>query len=99
MVFAASPLPAFAWTLWAFSTGTPLTAARTLLSISTGALLASTRASGWIPRQQVGAVGVHSRRKLGVEDELAGRVELREVRQDAPADEEIPVSGRLGVAL
>jgi hypothetical protein len=51
------------------------------------------------PRQQVGAVGVHARRELRVEDEVARRAKLREVRQRAPTHDEVAPVGCLGVAL
>src|SRR5450755_609556 len=55
--------------------------------------------SSLAPRQQVGAVSVHTFRELGVEDELPGRVELREVGERSPTHEQIAVARGLGVAL
>jgi len=57
------------------------------------------RLGGWVPGETVGAVGVDAGRELGVEGELARRAELREVRLDAPADEQAAVAEQLGVAL
>src|SRR5580693_9103846 len=94
VVFATLSLPAFARTLWPFSTRTLLTFAGALRAFPAGTRLATAGARR-IPRQQVGAIGVHPRRKLSVEDEVPGRIELRDIRQDAPAHEQIPVAGCL----
>jgi hypothetical protein len=51
------------------------------------------------PPKQVGPVAVDPCRDPRVGDQLPGAVELREVRQRPPADEEAAVGGRLGVAL
>ena len=51
------------------------------------------------PGLHVGAVGVHTDREFGIEDEVAGGVELREVGQGAPADDQVPAPDRLGIAL
>lgn len=51
------------------------------------------------PPKQVGPVAVDPCREPRVVDQLPGAVELREVRQRPPADEEAAVGGRLGVAL
>jgi hypothetical protein len=51
------------------------------------------------PRQPVGAVGVDAGRELGVEQQLPGVAELGEVRQRAPAHEQVAVGRGLGIAL
>lgn len=51
------------------------------------------------PRQQIRAVAVDAGGELGVEQQVAGRVVLREVRQRTPADDEVAVGGGLRVAL
>ena len=49
------------------------------------------------PRQQVGTVGVDARGELRVEDKVARRAELREIRQRAPAHDKVAAVGRLGL--
>jgi hypothetical protein len=47
---------------------------------------------GGVPGEAVGAVGVDAGRELGVEDDLAVRAELGDVREVAPADEHVAVA-------
>ena len=49
------------------------------------------------PRKQVGPVAVDPCREPRVVDQLLGALELREVRQRPPADEEAAVGGRLAL--
>src|SRR5580700_5345435 len=53
----------------------------------------------WRPGELVGAVGVDSGRELGVEQQRAGPAEGGEVRQRAPADDDVAAAGGLRVAL
>ena len=78
------------------ATTVPATRATTLPATVTAALAT---AAGRVPRLQVGAVGVHAGRELGVEQQVARLVELREVGQVAPADDQVAVGRRLAVAL
>src|SRR5712691_5826769 len=51
------------------------------------------------PRQPVGAIAVYSGGELRVEQQVPRPAELGEVRQGTPADEQLAVDRRLGVAL
>src|ERR1035438_8991217 len=59
----------------------------------------TSRLSGRMPGQAVGAVGDVNAWQLGVEQQLPGRAELGDVGQVAPADEQVAVAGGLRVSL